>query len=36
MNQIRQQKFEDAKRKGLVEFKNEFKDIIKEENVVLD
>lgn len=28
--------YEDAKRKGLVEFKNEFKDIIKEENVVLD
>ena len=28
--------YDDAKRKGLVEFKNEFKDIIKEENVVLD
>ena len=28
--------YDDAKRKGLVEFKNEFQDIIKEENVVLD
>ena len=28
--------YDDAKRKGLVEFKNKFSDLIKEENIVLD
>ena len=28
--------YDDAKRKGLIEFKNKFSDLIKEENIVLD